>query len=109
MLVIRPPRKPKARQEAKPRGGRRADQFCIYHRKDQADIPTLAIKYTAPHKLSRNDNFTSLREIESDRDVTGQDGNDYLFPLDAPHYGGYHSALLFHGQDRSTVWLYMHW
>ena len=89
-------KKAKGKARSKSRGGRRAGQFCIYHREGQADIPTLAIEYTAPHKLSRNDIFTGLREIEPDGDVTGQDGNDYLFPLDAPHYGGYHSALLLH-------------
>jgi len=50
-----------------------------YHRKNQADIPTLAIEYKAPHKLFRNDIVTGLREIEPDRDVIGKEGDDFSF------------------------------
>jgi hypothetical protein len=70
-------KKAKGKAKTKAKGGRRADQFCIYHRMDQADIPTLAIEYKAPHKLSWNDIVTDLREIEPDRDVIGKEGDEF--------------------------------
>jgi len=76
--VPRKARNPK-KTKGKSKGGRRADQFCIYHRKSQADIPTLAIEYKPPHKLSRDDIVTGLREIKPDRDVIGKEVDDYSF------------------------------
>jgi len=40
-----------AKGKARSKGGRPADQFCIYHRKDQADIPTLLLPVQADNPL----------------------------------------------------------
>jgi hypothetical protein len=71
--------KANGRAKSKTRGGRRADRFCLYHRTDQARIPTLAVEYKAPHKLSRDDIVTGLCEIEPNRDVIDKEGDDFSF------------------------------
>ena len=43
--------------------GNQADQFYIYRTSDGQNIPALAIKYKAPHKLSVNKVITGL-ELE---------------------------------------------
>ncbi|KAL5884475.1 hypothetical protein ACKVWC_003441 [Pyricularia oryzae] len=64
----------KPRRTAKAKGkGNRADQFCIYRTSDGANIPTMAIEYKAPHKLSQDEVVTGLAsEIRPKRDVIGQ-------------------------------------
>ena len=44
------------RRRVKGKGkGNRADQFCIYRTSDGGNIPTMAIEYKAPHKLSQDE------------------------------------------------------
>ena len=71
--------KAKGKAKSKAKGGRLADQFCIYYRTGKNGISTLAIEYKPPHKLSQDDIVTGLREIEPDRDVIGKDGEDFSF------------------------------
>ncbi|KAI7909919.1 hypothetical protein M9X92_011381 [Pyricularia oryzae] len=70
----------KPRRTAKSKGkGNRADQFCIYRTWDGANIPTMAIEYKAPHKLSQDEVITGLAsEIEPKRDVIGQDCEGFV-------------------------------
>ncbi|KAK1840381.1 hypothetical protein CCHR01_16990 [Colletotrichum chrysophilum] len=74
----RPPsRKPRRKARGK---GNRADQFCIYHTSNGRNIPAIAIKYKAPHKLGRNEVVTGLAsEIQPERDVINKDGSRFAF------------------------------
>ncbi|KAH8655744.1 hypothetical protein BX600DRAFT_483015 [Xylariales sp. PMI_506] len=77
--VVPCPRSDKA--QGKPRGkGNLADQFCVYRMSDGRNIPTLAIEYKAPHKLTRDEIVTGLQsEIQPDRDIINQDGQGFEF------------------------------
>ncbi|KAH8661097.1 hypothetical protein BGZ61DRAFT_369822, partial [Ilyonectria robusta] len=75
----RPPNRAAHRRKARGKGNR-ADQFCIYCTSDDRNIPTVAIEYKPPHKLSRDEVITGLvSEIEPDRDVINQDGEGFAF------------------------------
>ncbi|RWA12625.1 hypothetical protein EKO27_g2500 [Xylaria grammica] len=57
-----------------------ADQFCIYRRSDGRNVPALAIEYKAPHKLTRDEVVSGLREeIQPERDVINKDGKGFAF------------------------------
>ncbi|KAL2129652.1 hypothetical protein VTI74DRAFT_7486 [Chaetomium olivicolor] len=75
----------KPRRGAKGKGkGNRADQFCIYRTSDGANIPTTAIEYKAPHKLSKEELVTGLvSEIQPERDVINRDGDGFAFAAKA--------------------------
>ncbi|KAM0271972.1 hypothetical protein ACHAQH_008858 [Verticillium albo-atrum] len=74
----RPPA-PKSRRRARGKGGP-ADQFCIYRTSDGRNVPTLAIEYKAPHKLSIDEVVTGLEsEIQPTRDVINKDGEGFPF------------------------------
>ncbi|KAL2689310.1 hypothetical protein Neosp_003363 [[Neocosmospora] mangrovei] len=48
----------------------RADQLCIYQSSSEEKVPTLAIEYKPPHKLTRDEIVTGLvGEIQPARDV----------------------------------------
>ncbi|GAO13649.1 hypothetical protein UVI_02017560 [Ustilaginoidea virens] len=69
----KPPRKARGK-------GNRADQFCIYRTSDGTNIPTIAIEYKAPHKLSVDEIVTGLdSEIRPERDVINQEGQGFIF------------------------------
>ncbi|KAH9436304.1 hypothetical protein MCOR02_005208 [Pyricularia oryzae] len=70
----------KPRRTAKNKGkGNRADQFCIYRTTNGAKIPTMAIEYKAPHKLSQDEVVTGLASaIEPKRDVIDQDCEGFV-------------------------------
>ncbi|KAK2052519.1 hypothetical protein LY76DRAFT_630015 [Colletotrichum caudatum] len=74
----RPPsRKPQRRARGK---GNRADQFCIYRTSDGRNVPAVAIKYKAPHKLRCDEVVTGLEsEIRPERDVINKDGEGFTF------------------------------
>ena len=75
----RPPNRITRRQRARGKGNR-ADQFCIYRTSDDRNIPTVAIEYKPPHKLSRDEIVTGLvSEIQPDRDVINQEGEGFAF------------------------------
>ena len=60
--------------------GNRADNFCIYRTSNGANIPTTAIEYKAPHKLSQDEVVTGLEsEIQPERDVINKDGEGFAF------------------------------
>ncbi|KAL2161905.1 hypothetical protein VTH06DRAFT_7690 [Thermothelomyces fergusii] len=60
--------------------GGQPDQFCVYRTSDAADVPTLAIEYKAPHKLSTEELVTGLEsEIQPERDVINKEGSDFAF------------------------------
>jgi hypothetical protein len=60
--------------------GNRADEFCVYRTSDGDNIPTVAIEYKAPHKLSRDELVTGLdTEIQPERDVIHKEGDDFIF------------------------------
>ncbi|CAM1508767.1 Fc.00g056150.m01.CDS01 [Cosmosporella sp. VM-42] len=60
--------------------GNRADQFCIYRTSKDRNIPTVAIEYKPPHKLSRDEIVTGLvSEVQPDRDVINQEGEGFVF------------------------------
>jgi hypothetical protein len=70
---------PKARRRARGKGNL-ADQFCIYRTSDGRNVPTLAIEYKAPHKLSRDEIVAGLEsEIQPERDVINKDGEGFAF------------------------------
>ncbi|KAL1845632.1 hypothetical protein Daus18300_014487 [Diaporthe australafricana] len=72
--AIRKPRRP-----AKGKGNR-ADQFCIYRTSDGANVPTTAIEYKAPHKLSQDEVVTGLSsEVWPARDVINKEGEGFVF------------------------------
>jgi hypothetical protein len=69
----------KLRRRIKGMGGN-ADQFCIYKTLDGRKIPTVAIEYKAPHKLSVAEMECGLQsEIQPERDVINKDGQDAGF------------------------------
>ncbi|OAQ58143.1 serine/threonine protein kinase [Pochonia chlamydosporia 170] len=69
--------KPRRRAKGK---GNRADQFCIYRTSEGRNIPTIAIEYKAPHKLSVDEITTGLNsEIWPERDVINKEGQDFTF------------------------------
>jgi hypothetical protein len=73
------PRPPKARRRARGKGNL-ADQFCIHRTSDGRNIPTLAIEYKAPHKLSQDEVVAGLEsEIQPERDVIDKDGQGFAF------------------------------
>ncbi|KJZ69734.1 hypothetical protein HIM_10874 [Hirsutella minnesotensis 3608] len=77
--ALKPPSAPKSRRRARGKGNR-ADQFCIYRTSDGQDVPTLAIEYKAPHKLSIDEVVTGLEsEIHPERDVINKDGQGFAF------------------------------
>ncbi|KAK3361655.1 hypothetical protein B0T24DRAFT_112663 [Lasiosphaeria ovina] len=70
-------RKPRRTARGK---GHRADQFCIYRTSDGANVPTTAIEYKAPHKLSQDEVVTGLAsEIQPARDVINKEGEGFVF------------------------------
>lgn len=69
--------KPRRRAKGK---GNRADQFCIYRTSEGRNIPTIAIEYKAPHKLSVDEITTGLNsEIRPERDVINMEGQGFTF------------------------------
>ncbi|RYP01932.1 hypothetical protein DL764_006027 [Monosporascus ibericus] len=72
---------PRKTTRRKARGkGNRADQFCIYRTSHGQNIPTVAIEYKPPHKLSLGEIVTSLEsEIQPKRDVIHKDGDGFAF------------------------------
>ncbi|OAQ57692.2 serine threonine protein kinase [Pochonia chlamydosporia 170] len=69
----------KPRRKAKGKGNR-ADQFCIYRTSEGKNVPTIAIEYKAPHKLSVDEIVTGLdSEIRPERDVINKDGQGFTF------------------------------
>jgi hypothetical protein len=72
---------PSATKVRRARGkGNRADEFCVYRTSDGNNIPTVAIEYKAPHKLSRDELVTGLdAEIQPERDVIHKEGDDFIF------------------------------
>ncbi|KAJ9226129.1 hypothetical protein DTO027B5_5813 [Paecilomyces variotii] len=75
------PTTPARRAPRKTKGkGNRADQFCIYRMSDGASVPTMAIEYKAPHKLSQDEVVTGLAsEIHPERDVINREGEGFQF------------------------------
>ncbi|ODH21888.1 hypothetical protein ACO22_05609 [Paracoccidioides brasiliensis] len=72
-------RSPKGPRKARGKGSR-ADQFCIFRTSDGRNIPTVAIEYKAPHKLSRDEIVTGLdSEIQPERDVINKEGDNFAF------------------------------
>ncbi|EEH21951.2 hypothetical protein PABG_04162 [Paracoccidioides brasiliensis Pb03] len=72
-------RSPKGPLKARGKGSR-ADQFCIYRTSDGRNIPTVAIEYKAPHRLSRDEIVTGLdSEIQPERDVINKEGDNFAF------------------------------
>ncbi|KAK8093313.1 serine/threonine protein kinase [Apiospora kogelbergensis] len=71
----------KRQPRRKARGkGHLADQFCIYRPDDGRNMPTLAIEYKAPHKLSQEELVTGLRsEIRPAQDIINKDGRGFEF------------------------------
>ncbi|KAK6214357.1 hypothetical protein LQW54_004405 [Pestalotiopsis sp. IQ-011] len=62
------------------RRGNLADQFCIYRASDGRNIPTLAIEYKAPHKLTREACVSGLQsEIQPERDIINKTGEGFEF------------------------------
>ncbi|KAJ2971135.1 hypothetical protein NUW58_g9502 [Xylaria curta] len=73
-----PAPKPKARRKAGRGKMGPADQVCIYRRFDGQNVPALAIEYKAPHKLTRDEVITGLREeIQPERDVINKDDEGF--------------------------------
>ncbi|RYO97368.1 hypothetical protein DL765_011212 [Monosporascus sp. GIB2] len=72
---------PRKTTRRKARGkGNRADQFCIYRTLPGQNVPTVAIEYKPPHKLSRDKIVTGLEsEIQPKRDVIHKDGDGFAF------------------------------
>ncbi|RYP56570.1 hypothetical protein DL771_011749 [Monosporascus sp. 5C6A] len=72
---------PRKTTRRKARGkGNRADQFCIYRTSHGQNIPTVAIEYKPPHKLSLDEIVMGLEsEIQPKRDVIHKDGNGFAF------------------------------
>ncbi|KAH8744555.1 hypothetical protein F5883DRAFT_634226 [Diaporthe sp. PMI_573] len=75
---------PKARRKVKGRRGggksNRADQFCIYRTSDGVNIPSTAIEYKVPHKLSQDELVTGLAsEIQPGRDIINKHGEGFDF------------------------------
>ncbi|RYP25555.1 hypothetical protein DL767_008342 [Monosporascus sp. MG133] len=72
---------PKKTTRCKAKGkGNRADQFCIYRTSHGQNVPTVAIEYKPPHKLSRDEIITGLKsEIQPKRDVIHKDGDGFAF------------------------------
>ncbi|RYP14253.1 hypothetical protein DL765_006504 [Monosporascus sp. GIB2] len=72
---------PRKTTRRKARGkGNRADQFCIYRTSHGQNVPTVAIEYKPPHKLSRDEIITGLgSEIQPKRDVIHRDGDGFTF------------------------------
>ncbi|KAF4980715.1 hypothetical protein FZEAL_3330 [Fusarium zealandicum] len=81
-LPLDPNRTPPPPQHRKAQGkGARADQWCIYRTADGGNVPTVAIEYKAPHKLTRREIDRGLNtglhpDIRPDRDVIGKDAKD---------------------------------
>ena len=75
------PRKHEAKSHDEGRRGRKpADQFCIYRTSEGRNIPTIAIEYKAPHKLSVDEITTGLNsEIRPERDVINMEGQGFTF------------------------------
>ncbi|KAI8954159.1 hypothetical protein F4801DRAFT_534524 [Xylaria longipes] len=76
------PKRPRPKAHRKARRGKNgpADQFCVYRRSDGRNVPALAIEYKAPHKLTRDEVVTGLREeIQPERDVISKDGKGFAF------------------------------
>lgn len=72
--------RPKAHRKAGKGKSGPADQFCIYRRSDGRNVPALAIEYKAPHKLTRDEVVTGLREeIRPEHDVIDKDGKGFAF------------------------------
>ncbi len=60
--------------------GNPADQFYIYKTAEGMHIPTITIKYKAPHKLTKEEVATGLQgEIQPAHDVINQDGEGFPF------------------------------
>ncbi|GKT51790.1 uncharacterized protein ColSpa_11971 [Colletotrichum spaethianum] len=60
--------------------GNQMDQFCIHRTSNGRNIPAIAIKSKAPHKLRRNKVITGLAsEIQPERNVINKDGNSFTF------------------------------
>jgi hypothetical protein len=75
----RPPNRATHRRKARGKGNR-ADQFCIYRTSDDRNIPTVAIEYKPPHKLSRDEVVTGLvSKIQPDHDIINKDGEGFAF------------------------------
>ncbi|KAH7234649.1 uncharacterized protein BKA55DRAFT_543834 [Fusarium redolens] len=60
--------------------GQSSGSVCIYRTTDDRNIPTVAIEYKPPHRLSQDEVVTGfVSEIEPDRDVINQDGEEFAF------------------------------
>ncbi|KAI0436899.1 hypothetical protein F4803DRAFT_556560 [Xylaria telfairii] len=56
------------------------DQSCIYRRSDGQNVPAPSIEYKAPHKLTRDEVVSGLREeIQPERDVINKGGKGFAF------------------------------
>ncbi|EEA18486.1 hypothetical protein TMatcc_001228 [Talaromyces marneffei ATCC 18224] len=64
-------RRQTAAQSRRPRP--RADQFCVYNRGPDENIPSFLIEYKAPHKLSLAHIKAGLQDMELDRIVRYQE------------------------------------
>ncbi|KAG5288067.1 hypothetical protein I7I48_10153 [Histoplasma ohiense] len=57
-----------------------ADRFCIYRQEGREHIPTIAIEYMAPHKLTQAEMDKGLtKEIRPAQDVINQESDDVEF------------------------------
>ncbi|KAI8722543.1 Protein kinase domain-containing protein [Fusarium sp. LHS14.1] len=69
-LSLNPDPRTPIQQQPKRMKNCRADQFCIYQSSSEEKVPTLAIEYKPPHKLTRDEIVTGLvGEIQPARDV----------------------------------------
>ena len=58
----------------------RADQYCVFRKKDELARPIVAVEYKAPHKLTIEEISTGLRsEIWPERDVIDKDEDTFDF------------------------------
>ena len=58
----------------------RADQYCVFRKKDELARPIVAVEYKAPHKLTIEEISTGLRsEIWPERDVIDKDEDTFNF------------------------------
>lgn len=77
-----PPRKKKRKdpEDGAPISRGQADRFCVYRRGNDEDIPTIAIEYKAPHKLTIEEIATGLTgEIHPARDIINKDEDSSEF------------------------------
>ncbi|KAE8352275.1 metalloprotease m41 ftsh [Aspergillus coremiiformis] len=61
------------------RRNRSADQFCVYVVAGERRIPTYAVEFKAPHKLTLPELIAGLHEMEPGRDVINKEGETFEF------------------------------